>query len=115
MGSGIIKDELEEKIDKKLFNKLWACCGENIVEKDRIFYEHLNGFVSEVGFVAEVDIYKGKLKGLKTVEVEFDGLSEANLFYPPSWFGKEVTNDNRYSNFNLSKSRFDKVTGELIE
>lgn len=52
--------------------------------------------------IAEVDIYHGKLKGLITTEVEFKTVEDAEKFVPPSWFGLDVSLDNRYKNTNLS-------------
>ena len=35
------------------------------------------------------------------VEVEFESLEEAESFTPPEWFGKDVSEDNRYKNSSL--------------
>lgn len=58
----------------------------------------------KMGLKAELDIYENELKGLYTVEVEFPNLDEALNFTPPSWFGKDVTTDNRYKNSSLIKN-----------
>ncbi len=52
--------------------------------------------------MAEVDVYRGPLAGLVTVEVEFDDLNSASMFSPPFWFGNELTGDSRYSNQSLA-------------
>ncbi len=51
----------------------------------------------------EIDIYKGKLEGLVSAEIEFDNEIEADSFEFPEWFGKELTSDIRYKNINLAK------------
>ena len=50
----------------------------------------------------ELDIYCGDLTGLITAEVEFDTLEQQVNFVPPSWFGEDVTENERYKNRNLS-------------
>lgn len=51
---------------------------------------------------AELDIYHLHLEGLYTVEVEFSTISESKTFIPPNWFGKDISDDNRYKNTFLS-------------
>ena len=57
------------------------------------------------GGVAEVDRYQGELDGLWTVEVEFGSLEASRAFSPPDWFGREVTDDQRYRNAALARGR----------
>lgn len=45
------------------------------------------------GHTAEIDIYRGAFEGLAVVEVE-----DPDGFTPPDWFGKEVTEDERFKN-----------------
>lgn len=48
----------------------------------------------EIGnHTAELDIYRGAFEGFAVVEVE-----DPDGFEPPEWFGKEVTEDERYKN-----------------
>ena len=56
-----------------------------------------------LGMVAELDVFEEKLQGLKLVEVEFSDLQSANEFVPPSWFGKDMSADIRFTNYQLSK------------
>lgn len=51
-----------------------------------------------------IHVYKGKLKGLALVEVEFPNISESKRFIPPYWFGKEVTTDVRFRGKSLAFS-----------
>ena len=69
----------------------------NLIKKQRYYYPLENGKM------AEIDCYYGKLKSLKTVEVEFSSFEEANAFQKPDWFGKEVTDILEFKNRNLSQ------------
>lgn len=53
--------------------------------------------------IAELDLFKDRLEGLAMVEVEFPTLEAAAAFSPPSWFGREVTEDPRYHNSRLCR------------
>ena len=91
-------EEFESSLTKEQFDKLWSLVSGNEIIKSR-YYIPLDG-----GLVAETDVYRGRLKGLLIVEVEFDTVSEAKTFIPPDWFGEDVTGDKRYSNAGLSQS-----------
>jgi CYTH domain-containing protein len=47
-------------------------------------------------------IYQGKHAGLVVAEVEFPDRVSCRKFKPPSWFGREVTGEKRYSNVRLA-------------
>ena len=53
--------------------------------------------------VAEIDVFGGALDGLVLVEVEFDDLPAAERFAPPDWFGRELTDDARWSGAALAR------------
>lgn len=55
------------------------------------------------GFDFEVDVFEGPLAGLVTAEIELD--DEAIEPPAPEWLGAEVTNDLRYANSQLAKTR----------
>lgn len=64
----------------------------HIVQKDRYIIpldENLD---------AELDLFKGRLEGLRIVEVEFSSEEEAKRFKKPDWFGQDVTLDKQYQN-----------------
>jgi CYTH domain-containing protein len=94
-GTGMKRQEIETELDSEQFEILWPKTVEKRVEKRR--YE-----ISAKNVTIELDIYSGILEGLKTAEVEFKAQSEADAFTPPSWFDKEVTQDERYKNKNLA-------------
>lgn len=93
---GIQRLEYEQKISKELFDQSWPNTLLRRLEKNRSIIR------LDSGHLAELDHYLGELKGLITAEVEFNSLAEAHAFVPPQWFGLELTNDRRYSNFNLA-------------
>ena len=95
-GKGLERQEFEFQLTKEQFDNLWQLIADNsIVEKDRYFIP------LDSGFVAELDIFAGRLGGLITIEVEFENVEQASTFTPPHWFGEDVTNDERYSNSNM--------------
>jgi len=54
--------------------------------------------------VIELDVFGGSLDGLIMAEVEFRSAEELAAFEPPDWFGRDVTDDNRYTNAALALS-----------
>ncbi len=95
-GKGIKKKEFECEITKDEFNALLNKAESKLIEKTRYLIP-LYG-----KYVAELDIYDGFLKGFVNVEVEFSTLIEAENFILPDWFGKDITNDVKYSNSYMS-------------
>jgi CYTH domain-containing protein len=55
------------------------------------------------GHVGELDIFHGRLDGLYFIEVEFSDEEDAGSFAAPEWFGKNVSQDERYANSFLSR------------
>lgn len=94
-GSGLQRSEYEVGLDTAQFESLWPATAGRRVEKTR--YELPVGDLT-----AELDHYHGELEGLLTVEVEFASVATAGDFDPPSWFGCEVTDDERYKNNRLA-------------
>lgn len=76
--------EIENEIDKELFDKLIKNKISNIIEKTRIKIPIGNNLKSEM------DIYYDYLEGLLTIEVEFPTEELANNFQKPDWFGEEL-------------------------
>ena len=95
-GQGIQRDEYEKEITKNDFLDLFKKTNSKIIKKVRYYYPLQNNKI------AELDCYFGKLKGLNTVEVEFESMEEAENFNIPLWFGKEVTYDKKFKNHDLS-------------
>lgn len=64
---------------------------------------------------AELDIFEGSFEGLKTVEVEFESIDEANAFSAPDWFGQDVTMTGSFQNSRLSKLSEKEIQSMLAE
>ena len=95
-GSGLVRTEVERQLDDAEGAQLWhLTVGRRIVkQRDRPTLES--------GHVAELDTFEDELAGLQLVEVEFASTTEADAFVPPVWFGREVTDDDRWSNASLA-------------
>lgn len=92
----LIRDEQEQEIEENQFNSFWKNTEGRRVSKRRYTIER------EDGYSIEVDVYKDRLEGLIIAEVEFSSKEEAEKFHVPEWFGKEVTNSQKYKNKNLA-------------
>lgn len=92
VGSGLVRTEIENIIDKGTFEALWEQTIGSRIEKIRFVNKDI-----------ELDFFEGDCKGLIVVEIEFLNQSAALAFNAPDWFGKEVTCDGEYTNAELSK------------
>ncbi len=95
-GSGEVREEVEIGLSDEHFELLWPLTESRRLRKDRRVYSLAEGRV------AELDSYHGKLEGLLVAEVEFDSESECADFVAPTWLGREVTGERRYSNQALA-------------
>jgi len=91
---GIVRDEFEYKIPLEDGKVIYSKCKLQ-VEKNRLSFnsgsEHY-----------DVDTFPN---GFVVVEVEFKSLTTMAAWNKPSWLGKEVTNDSKYSNITLAKKK----------
>jgi CYTH domain-containing protein len=94
-GSGLERTEREVVLSDEQLDILWPATEGRRVTKTR--FE-----IDLADHTAELDRYSGDLDGLVTVEVEFASVAQARSFEPPSWFGREVTDDSRYANRRLA-------------
>ncbi len=96
-GKGLLaREEFELTIDKEQYENLKSKVENHFIVKNRYFIKYGEHLI-------ELDEFKGHLKDLLIAEIEFNDLCSANDFTPPSWFGKEVTDDANYQNSSLSK------------
>jgi len=98
-GSGLIREEYEEFVDRDEYLK-YRKSASNILKKSRYIFD-----IGDNRF--ELDEFKGKLKGLNILEVEFEDEKSAEEFNLPELFDNivisEVTEDIRFTNGYLSK------------
>ena len=94
-GAGLQRTEVEVLLATAQFEALWPLTEGRRVEKIRYRIAYQN-------HVIELDIYSGVLSGLMTAEVEFASVEASAIFEPPPWFGRDVTEDNRYKNKSLA-------------
>ncbi len=95
-GAGLVRSETEVELSAEQFELLWPATEGARIEKTR--YRLPAGD----GLVIELDVYAGSLSGLQVAEVEFDDQGAARRFRPPAWFGREVTDDDRFKNRRLA-------------
>ena len=95
--TGLVRPEFEYEIPvDDAEEMLRTMCHDRHLEKDRHYAPHN-------GFVWEIDVYDGILKGVVIAEIELD--EEDRKLELPDWVGKEVTNDPRYSKINMEMNR----------
>ncbi len=85
--------EFEYPIPNEDGDKLISLSKNFIIEKDRYYYQVDSR-------VWEIDVFYGKNDGLIIAEIELNNESEEIII--PDWIDKEISNDDRYLNFNLS-------------
>jgi len=85
--------EFEYEIPNQDGDKLMSLSKYFIIEKDRYYHQtdkHL----------WEIDVFYGKNQGLIIAEIEL--IDENEDIEIPSWIGEEISNNDKYLNFNLS-------------
>ncbi len=95
VGRGAHREEREIKLSPKQFATLWPATAGRRLYKLR--YE-----IPWRNLLIEIDIYRRRHSGLVVAEVEFPDRVTCRKFKPPSWFGREVTGEKRYSNARLA-------------
>jgi adenylate cyclase len=95
VGRGSHREEREIRLSPKQFAALWPATAGRRLRKVRCEVPWKN-------LVVEIDIYHGRHAGLVVAEVEFPDRVSCRKFKPPSWFGREVTGEKRYSNVRLA-------------
>jgi CYTH domain-containing protein len=91
------REEREIGLSAEQFDMLWPATAGRRLTKVR--YE-----VPWKTHTIEIDIYRGRHKGLVVAEVEFDDMRSCAAFKPPDWIGREVTGKSKYSNVVLANA-----------
>lgn len=92
---GLSREEAELFVDYNTFSHHVQCNPSTPLKKHRA-----ETYLKHGGVMVFVDDYINKEK-LSIARVYFDTLKQAKAFNPPSWFGKEVTNDLQYRDYAL--------------
>ena len=110
-GAGLVREELEMEISAQEFDSLAKrlCPDTVMIEKHRYKIPLIDNLT------AEIHIHDGHLAGFNYVEVEFPTADFANIFNPPTWFGREVTEDARFSYGVLGRSDGLSVVQEILK
>ncbi len=95
VGRSSAREEREIKLSPKQFASLWPATAGRRLRK-------LRHEIPWKDLLIEVDTYRGRHSGLVVAEVEFPDRATCRKFKPPSWFGREVTGEKRYSNVRLA-------------
>lgn len=95
--TGITRDEFEYPIPVDDAGELLKMCDDYRVEKTR-YNQHINGKKWEI------DVFHGANDGLIVAEIELN--SETEDLELPDWILSEVSDDERYFNFNLAVKPF---------
>ena len=82
--NGLSRFEWEKQISIKEAEKLLKLCEKGVIKKTRYL-------VKAEDHTFEVDVFKGKNKGLIVAEVELN--HEGESFAKPIWLGKDVTGE----------------------
>jgi len=90
------REEREVRLTPAQFGALWPATAGRRLTKMR--YD-----VPWKKHTIEIDIYRGRLKGLVVAEVEFHDRQSCANFQPPDWLGRDVTGKAKYSNVALAR------------
>jgi len=93
----LVNEEIEVPLNEKSYKNLKKKIDDHLIKKTRYVIPLDNGLK------AELDVFRGRLKGLVFVEVEFPDIETAESFQKPDWFGEDVSSDKRYKNGHLSQ------------
>jgi len=93
------REERESVIWKPQFSTFWPLCREYTIHKHRYEYTGVNNNI------IQIDIFKNEFKDLYMLEIEFNTLKECDEYVSEDWFGKEVTEDFKYSNFYMAVNK----------
>ena len=95
-GKGLVaREEFELTLEEAEYLSLQAKVDNHLISKKRYLIPYMEHMI-------ELDVFEGHLKGLVMAEEEFPSMEAGATFTPPSWFGTDVSLDNRFQNSHLS-------------
>lgn len=101
IGEGMVREEKEFEVSREEYEAHRAEALGRVITKDRYIFEYQ-------GNTYEMDSFKGALKGLCYLEIEFSDEESADAYQVPDIFEEllvtEVTDDNAFNNSALSSS-----------
>ena len=101
-----IREEDNSPLDDYYLGLSLLFSSESIIWKTRYEFELFPGFI------AEVDVFNNLKEPLVVLEVEMfqEQVKEFNKLVLPSWVGKDISDDSKYTNWALSKSVNTEIT-----
>ena len=93
------REEFELPLSEEAYRDLLQKTEGNIIRKKRIFIPY-------PPYTIELDIFEEPFNDMMMAEVEFPSVAEAESFVPPVWFGSDVTDDSRYHNAVMSRTKY---------
>ncbi len=97
-GHGVVRREVTIPLEDEQFEQLWPFTAGRRISKHRwVMIDNAQGQLE-----VEIDRFEDQLEGLLIAEVEFASEADGRAFEPPDWFGREVTDDDRYRNAMLA-------------
>ena len=110
-GAGLVREEWETEISRTEFDSLaMRLCPDTVMIEKRRYRILLAD-----GHTAELHVHEGHLAGFSYVEVEFLTEQAAICFESPSWFGREVTENARFSYGTLARKDGMEFVRQILE
>ena len=113
-GKGLmVREEYNLPLNKEAYLHLRSKADGNIISKKRYLLpisepafsdSYLSSAKPKPSFELkiELDLFDPPFAPLALAEVEFPDMESARAFLPPAWLGREVTDDEKYHNSNMS-------------
>ncbi len=98
-GGKMVRQEFELPLSQASYEQLKAKAEGNVIRKKRIL-------IPLEPYTVELDLFEEPFHDLAMAEVEFPSVEEALAFEPPAWMSREVTDDVRFHNSNMSCTRY---------
>lgn len=93
------REEVNLPLNEKAYLHLKQKADGNIIRKKRLL-------IPLDPYMLELDLFEEPFDDMALAEVEFPTVEEALSFTPPAWLGKDVTEDNRFHNSRMSRTRY---------